>query len=311
LLFLLLVPPGSIECLAQPETPSAKNPFSFQSVVQEAKALSEKPYMSPKGEVPDTLLVDNYDQWRNIRFKPERALWLKEGLPFTLQFFHPGLYYDRIVRLYTVSPKGEVNPIPFSKDLFTYPSKEMEALVPDHLGFAGFRIHYPMNKPDYHDEVAVFVGASYFRAVGQNLNYGLSARGLAIDTVLPSGEEFPDFRKFWIQEPQPDAKQLTLYALLDGPSVAGAYQFVIHPGKETLIDVALTLFLRKPVAKLGIAPMTSMFHHGENSHAKVTEDFRPEVHDSDGLMIATGTGEWIWRPLVNSKALLVNSFRRS
>jgi glucans biosynthesis protein len=309
LIFCLLFFLGSSECFAQTETISAKNVFSFQSVMQEAKALSEKPYKSPKGEVPETLLVDNYDQWRNIRFKPERSLWRKEGLPFTLQFFHPGLYYDRTVRLYTISPKGEVNPILFSKDLFTYPSKKLETLVPDNLGFAGFRIHYPMNKPDYQDELAVFVGASYFRAVGQNMNYGLSARGLAIDTGLPSGEEFPDFRKFWIQEPQPDAKEITLYALLDGASVAGAYQFVIRPGKKTLIDVALSLFLRKPVAKLGIAPVTSMFHHGENSYAKVMDDFRPEVHDSDGLVMATATGEWIWRPLVNPKTLLVNSFQ--
>ena len=296
-------------CLSQGETYASKSVFSFQSVVQDAKELSEKPYKSPKGEVPDTLLLDNYDQWRNIRFKPDRSLWRGEGLPFTLQFFHPGLYYDRTVALYTISPKGEVKPIPFSKDLFTYPSKEVATLVPDNLGYAGFRIHYPINKPDYHDEVAVFVGASYFRAVGQNMNYGLSARGLAIDTVLPSGEEFPDFRKFWIREPQPNAKDLNVYALLDGPSVAGAYHFVIHPGKETVIDVELTLFLRKPVGKLGIAPITSMFHHGENSYAKVMDDFRPEIHDSDGLMLATSTGEWIWRPLLNPKILLVNSFR--
>jgi glucans biosynthesis protein len=309
LLFSLLVLFGSSKCFAQTEALSAKGAFSFQSVVQEAKKLSEKPYKSPKGEVPDRLLVDNYDQWRNIRFRPDRSLWRKEGLPFTLQFFHPGLYYDRTVAIYTINPKGEVNPVPFSKNLFTYPSKQLEALVPDNLGFAGFRIHYPINKPDYQDEVAVFVGASYFRAVGQNMNYGLSARGLAIDSVLPSGEEFPDFKKFWIHEPRPGEKEITLYALLDSPSVAGAYHFVIHPGKETVIDVNLTLFLRKPVAKLGIAPMSSMFHHGENSYARVMNDFRPEVHDSDGLMIATANGEWIWRPLVNPKTLLVNSFQ--
>jgi len=296
------------EGLAQRETLAPISAFSFQNVVQEAKKLSEKPHKSPKGEVPDALLVDNYDQWRNIRFKPDRSFWRKEGLPFTLQFFHPGLYYDRTVGLYTISPKGEVKPISFSKDFFTYP-REIEALVPDSLGFAGFRIHYPINKADYHDEVAVFVGASYFRAVGQHMNYGLSARGLAIDTVLPSGEEFPDFRKFWIQEPQPDAKDLRFYALLDGPSGTGAYHFVVHPGKDTVIDVELTLFFRKAVAKLGIAPITSMFHHGENSYAKVMDDFRPEIHDSDGLMIATATGEWIWRPLVNPKTLLVNSFQ--
>ncbi|MCU0595081.1 MAG: glucan biosynthesis protein [Desulfobacterota bacterium] len=300
---------ASGECAAQGEALAAKSVFSFQNVVQEAKKLSGSDYKSPRGEVPDPLMAINYDQWRDIRFKPDRSFWKKEGLPFTLQFFHPGLYYDRTVAFYTITPKGEVKPIPFSKDLFTYRRQEVEPLVPDNLGFAGFRIHHPINTPDYHDEVAVFVGASYFRAVGQRMNYGLSARGLAIDTVLPSGEEFPYFRKFWIHEPLPDAKDITLYALLDSPSVAGAYRFVIHPGKETVMDVELTLFFRKPVAKLGIAPMTSMFHHGENSYAKVMDDFRPEIHDSDGLMIATATGEWIWRPLVNPKTLMINSFQ--
>ena len=220
------------ECFGQGEALAAKSAFAFQSVVQEAKKLSEKPYKSPKGEVPDTLLVDNYDQWRDIRFKPDRSFWRKEGLPFTLQFFHPGLYYDRTVGLYTISPKGEVKPIPFSKDLFTYPREEVETLVPDNLGFAGFRIHYPINKPDYHDEVAVFVGASYFRAVGQHMNYGLSARGLAIDTVLPSGEEFPDFRKFWIHEPQPDAKDISLYALTGQPQRCRSLSFRHPSGKR-------------------------------------------------------------------------------
>lgn len=308
LLFSLLYLFACGRSFAQGEALAAKSAFSFQSVVQEAKKLAEKPYKSPKGEVPNTLLTDNYDQWRNIRFKPDRSLWRKEGLPFTLQFFHTGLYYDRTVALHTITPKGEVKSIAFSKELFTYP-KEIEALVPDNLGFAGFRIHHPINRPDYHDEVAVFVGASYFRAVGKNMNYGLSARGLAIDTALPSGEEFPDFTKYWIHEPQPDAKDIRFYALLDGPSVTGAYRFVLRPGKETVMDVELTLFLRKPVTKLGIAPLTSMFHHGENSYAKVMDDFRPEVHDSDGLMMATETGEWIWRPLVNPKSLFVNSFQ--
>ncbi len=309
LLFPFLFLLGFGDCFAQGEALAAKSAFSFQNAVQEAQKLSEKPYKSPKGEVPDPLLAINYDQWRDIRFKPEKSFWRKEGLPFTLQFFHPGLYYDRTVGFYTITPKGDAKPIPFSKDLFTYRREEVEPLVPSNFGFAGFRIHHPINKPDYHDEVAVFVGASYFRAVGQHMNYCLSARGLAIDTVLPSGEEVPYFRRFWSHEPQPDAKDITLYALLDSPSVAGAYHFVIRPGKETVIDVELTLFLRKPVAKLGIAPMTSMFHHGENSYAKVMDDFRPEIHDSDGLMIATASGEWIWRPLVNPKTLLVNSFQ--
>jgi glucans biosynthesis protein len=295
--------------LAQAGEASAKAPFTFQSVVNQAKELSQKPFKSPKGEVPDTLMKINYDQWRDIRFKPERALWSQEKLPFTVQFFHPGLYYDRTVSFAIVDAKGAVRQFPFSKDLFDYKKEEVKALVPDDLGFAGFRVHHPINTEDYHDEVAVFLGASYFRAIGQRMNYGLSARGLAVDTVLPSGDEFPYFRKFWLLQPAPDAKEIALYALVDSPSLTGAYHFVIHPGKQTVMDVRLSLFLRKKVAKLGIAPMTSMFHHGESTTDRLVGDFRPEIHDSDGLMIATGSGEWIWRPLVNPKSLFVNSFQ--
>ena len=294
---------------AQAGKAPAKTPFTFQSVVNQAKELSQEPFKSPKGEVPEPLMKINYDQWRDIRFKPEKSLWRREKLPFTVQFFHPGLYYDRTVGFSIVDAKGVVRQFPFSKDLFDYKREHVKALVPDDLGFAGFRIHYPINTKDYHDEVAVFLGASYFRAIGQRMNYGLSARGLAIDTALPSGEEFPYFRKFWLVQPAPDAKEITFYALLDSPSVTGAYHFVIHPGKQTTMDVRLTLFLRKPVARLGIAPMTSMFHHGENTTDRDVDDFRPEVHDSDGLMIATGSGEWIWRPLVNPMSLFVNSFQ--
>jgi glucans biosynthesis protein len=195
LLFSLLFLFAFGECFAQGGALAAKSAFTFQSVVNQAKELSQKAFRSPKGEVPDTLLKISYDQWRDIRFKPEKALWRQEKLPFTVQFFHTGLYYDRAVNFSIVDAKGAVRQFPFSKDLFDYKREEVKALVPDDLGFAGFRIHYPINTKDYHDEVAVFVGASYFRAIGQRMNYGLSARGLAIDTVLPSGEEFPYFRK--------------------------------------------------------------------------------------------------------------------
>jgi glucans biosynthesis protein len=179
--------------------------------------------------------------------------------------------------------------------------------VPQDLGFAGFRIHYPIKTPKYHDEVIVFLGASYFRALGKKEVFGLSARGLAVDTAESSGEEFPYFREFWLVVPSPGAKEMELYALLDSPSVSGAYRFVVRPGDETEVDVEARLFLRREVKKLGIAPLTSMYFHGEND-LRVIVDFRPEVHDSDGLLVQTGTGEWIWRPLDNPRALHVSSF---
>jgi glucans biosynthesis protein len=142
--------------------------------------------------------------------------------------------------------------------------------------------------------------------LGRGQRYGLSARGLAIDPVRGAGEEFPRFKSFWIERPAPGADALVVYAQLDSQRATGAYRFVLHPGDETVVDVRATLFLRAGVATLGIAPLTSMFQHGEVSPR--SEEFRPEVHDSDGLMIATGDGEWLWRPLVNPGRPLVSSF---
>ena len=282
--------------------------FTYETVVEEAKAVAAKDYVDRSGEIPERLLNINYDQWRDIRFIPAKALWRDEGLPFSLQFFHPGLYYKNSVEIHIIDNLGESHQFPFSRELFDYKSDKVKAMVPGDLGFAGFRVHYPINKPEYQDEVAVFVGASYFRAVCQDINYGLSARGIAVDTWLPSGEEFPDFRKFWIVKPAPDAKVLTVYALLDGPSLTGAYEFVIHPGKQTVMEVKSTLFPRRVIQQLGVAPMTSMFFYGENTSKRKGDDFRPEVHDSDGLMMETGYGEWLWRPLVNPPSLVVTSF---
>jgi glucans biosynthesis protein len=305
-LFIVL----SLTCLVLevfPPCAEAQQGFSLQNVIDEARKLAKQPYRI-EGRIPDFLLKIGYDDWREIRFEPSKALWANDKIPFTVQFFHPGFYYNRTVAIYTVDSKG-VRPVPFSPDLFDYGKNDFKDKVPENLGFAGFRIHYPINTPEYQDEVAVFLGASYFRAVAKNMGYGLSARGLAIDTGLSTGEEFPFFRKFWIVKPSRGAKKITVYALLDSPSLTGAYRYVIAPGKETAMDVTSRLFLRKSVQKLGIAPLTSMFFCGENDRQHCTDDYRPEVHDSDGLMIAASTGEWIWRPLTNPRTLQINSFQ--
>ena len=285
----------------------SKGAFSLQNVINKAQDLAKKPFQERQALVPDFLVKLKYDEWRDIRFDPDQAVWLKEKLPFTLQFFHPGLYYVRTVNIYTVDAAA-VQPVPFSADLFKYGKNDIKDRVPPNLGFAGFRIHFPINVDAYRDEVAVFLGASYFRAVAKKQSYGLSARGLAIDTGLPSGEEFPSFTDFWIVKPEAGAKKITVYALLDSASITGAYRFVITPGKETSIDVTSRLFPRKKVDKIGIAPLTSMFFYGENVSQRPIDDFRPEIHDSDGLSIATSSGEWIWRPLYNPRTLLMTSF---
>ena len=175
------------------------------------------------------------------------------------------------------------------------------------LGFAGFKVLYPLNSKDKKDEISSFLGASYFRVIGQGQVYGLSARGLAIDTALPSGEEFPRFKQFWIERPKPQDKHLVIYALLDSPRATGAYRFLITPGKDSTVDVQSKVYLRDKVGKLGVAPLTSMYLFGANQPSSVA-NFRPALHDSNGLSIHAGNGEWIWRPLNNPKHLAVSTF---
>ncbi len=279
--------------------------FDLEDVAKRAESLASADFVDPGREVPDWLVELPYDQWRDIRFRPERSLWRESGLPFEVQLFHAGLFYEKVVRVNEIDAKG-VRPVVFSPAFFDYGKNTFASRVPYSLGFAGFRLHYPIKTASYKDEVIVFLGASYFRAVGRDQGFGLSARGLAIDTALPSGEEFPSFREFWLEKPRRGATALTLYALLDSRSVAGAYRFVVHPGVQTRTEVEMRLFFRRPVRKLGIAPLTSMFFFGENHDARFS-DYRPEVHDSDGLMIETAQ-EWLWRPLANPVRLRGGAF---
>lgn len=302
-----LLAAGALGLLAAAGAAPPAGAFGLADVAKQARKLAERDYRDPRGSVPDWLLQISYDQWRDIRFRPEEALWRGQRTPFEIQFFHPGLFYDRPVKIHVVDAQG-VRPVEFSPSQFDYGRNEFASRVPQDLGFAGLRVHFPIKKVEYKDEVIVFLGASYFRAVGRDQAYGLSARGLAIDTALPSGEEFPWFREFWLVRPAAQASALELYALLDSPRATGAYRFVVQPGAQTLVDVEAQIFLRKPVGKLGIGPLTSMFFFGENT-PEPPLDFRPEIHDSDGLLLQDGTGEWIWRPLENPRTLSVSAFR--
>jgi glucans biosynthesis protein len=287
---------------------AADMPFDFDTLRYHARVLALRPYAPPSSEVPvpDSLLKLTYDQYRDIRFKPEKAWWRREGLPFQLQFFHLGRDFREPVQISEIVGR-EPQLIPFKSTLFDYGKNTELGFIPADMGYAGFRIHYPLNNANYLDELAVFLGASYFRALGQNMLYGLSARGLAVNCGEPEGEEFPMFKEFWVKKPSPDAKQLVLYALLDSPSVTGAYRFIITPGIDTIMQVRVTLYCRKEIKSLGLAPLTSMFWHGKNSNGNF-DDYRPEVHDSDGLQLARGDGEWMWRPLVNPAQVNVASF---
>lgn len=272
----------------------AADMFDFEVLRFRAKMLASKPYEPQKSRVPPFLLKLNYDQYRDIRFRPAEGLWRHEQLPFQLQFFHPGFIFANTVQINEVVGK-QSDLVPFSQKMFDY-GKNRIGPIPADTGFAGLRMLYALNKPG--DELGAFQGASYFRFLCEKAVYGLSARGVAINTGQAGGEEFPAFEEFWVVRPTTDAKTLTMYALLNGPSVTGAYRFDIAPGAETVIQVHMVLYCRRESIALGVAPLTSMFWHGENTNS-ADDDFRPEVHDSDGLMLNTGAGEWIWRPLTN------------
>jgi len=283
--------------------------FGLDDVSAQASKLAASAYRKPSVSLPAALKALDYDQLRDIRFRPDRALWRNLKLPFEIMFFHRGGVYEDAVVVHEVTPQG-LRDVAFDPDAFDYGRNKIDRNELKGLGLAGFRVHFSVNTPQYKDEVLVFLGASYFRGLGAGQRFGLSARGLAIDTAENSGEEFPRFVEFWIDRPLATAKELTIYALLDSPRATGAYRFVLRPGTTTALEVDGKLFLRKNVAKLGLAPLTSMFFFGANQRSG-RDDYRPEVHDSDGLSIREANNNWIWRPLVNPKRLLVTSFALS
>ena len=289
--------------------PLAAHAVQFKEIDARARTLAAEGFRPPSVKLPSELAALDYDALRDIRFRPDRATWRAEKLPFELMYFHPGKNFPDAVRINIADARG-VKRVDFDPELFDYGRNKIDPKKLRGVGFSGFRIHYPVNKGSYKDEVLVFLGASYFRAVGKGQIYGLSARGLAIDTAVPSGEDFARFTEFWIERPGRNDTSLTIYALLDAKHLTGAYKFVVTPGAETVMQVSARLYFREAVTKLGIAPLNSMYFFGDNQPSG-RDDYRPEVHDSDGLSVSAGNGEWLWRPLVNPKRLLVTSFASS
>jgi len=294
--------------LASPEPAEV----TLDYVVKRAAERAQHPFHSPRADLPKVLRQDNlnYDKYREIRFRRDKALWTDDDLPFRVEFFHPGYLYQEPVHVNEFS-QTHVQPIRFVQDFFDYGGLNIQKEIPANTGYAGFRVLYQLNKTNQWDELGAFLGASYFRLLGKDQHYGLSARGLALncgETDRP--EEFPIFTDWWLGKPQKDDTELTLFAILDSVSCVGAYQFLIRPGETTVADVDAVLFFRDPknihlentnrppIKTIGLAPLTGMFWFGKNSERKF-DDYRPEVHDADGLLVRMDNGETLWRPLDN------------
>lgn len=279
---------------------------TFLDLDAAASELVKQPYQAPKEDLESFFSKLNYDGHRSIRFQSEEALFHEKKNTYRVEFFHPGWMFKKPVYFYNLT-EGQSTPLIFNTKFFDYSALKLPSPVTYPEGYSGFRLLANDTFLDRRFEFLVYQGASYFRAVTTKLGWGLSARGLAINTIGGEPEEFPDFTHFWLQEPQDGDKSFRYYALLQGPSVVGAYEFEVQPGEETIMDIQVSLYLRKPVKLLGLAPFSSMFWFGENTQPKPI-DFRPEVHDSDGLLIQPKDGPVLWRPLDNGKSMRQSVF---
>ncbi|WGF88778.1 glucan biosynthesis protein [Marinivivus vitaminiproducens] len=276
--------------------------FSWDNLVARAQAMAAQAYAGHDVPNRDALAPIDFDAFWKIRYRPEASLWPDREAPFPAQFFHRSAFNADRVPIFAIED-GQAREVLYDEGLFSYEDEALRDSLPDDLGFAGFNLRRP---PPREGDWLVFLGASYFRTDGEQDQFGLSARGLSINTGL-SPEEFPRFTTFWLERTPPGSGEAVIYALLDSESACGAYRFVVSKPGPAIMEVDARLFMRKAVERLGIAPLSSMFWFGpQNRHAAT--DWRPQVHDSDGLALWTGQGEHIWRPLNNPSVATTNSF---
>lgn len=284
--------------------------FSHDALINEARQLAGKPYSPPHAPAHELLDKIDYEAHGKIRFPPESAVFADGPGRYPITFFSMGRYFQTPVHMHLVD-HGAARELIYDPEYFDMPSDSPARKLPAGAGFAGFRIQESRQgkKLDWRkNDWVAFLGASYFRAIGELHQYGLSARGIAVNVSAPGRqEEFPAFTQFYFETPGGDSDTVTVYALLEGPSVTGAYKFVMRRGKAVNMDVDAALFLRSDIEQLGLAPMTSMYWFSETLKA-TAEDWRPEVHDSDGLALWNGKGEHIWRPLNNPPRLMTSTF---
>ena len=279
--------------------------FSRDALIAYARDLTKSPYQPPDTTLPAPFQDLDYEKYVAIRFRPERAIWSAEQRGFVVEPLHRGFIYAAQVDLFTIED-GRVLLVPYDPALFDFGALHPPA-IDAKLGFSGFRLKAPLDAPDRFDDFAIFQGASYFRAIAKAQSYGVVARGLAVNTGEPTGEQFPFFRSFWIERPAPGAGVLVVHALLDSEVATGAYRLKLQPGETTLIEVEAMIFPRVAIDHVGIAALNSMYFFGANDRRGV-DDVRLAVHESSGLQMLTGNGEWIWRPLQNPETLQISAF---
>jgi periplasmic glucans biosynthesis protein len=282
--------------------------FSFDGLKDMARRLAAEPYVEPARPAPDVTTEIDYEAWGKIAFKTAASLFQDRRFPVT--FFHLARFFPKAVRMHVVEG-GQAREILYRQEYFDMPPDSPARKLPPGAGFAGFRVQEPRDGTlDWRkNDWVAFLGAAYFRAIGELHQYGLSARAVALDTAMGDRpEEFPDFTRFYIVPPAADASGITVFALLEGKSIAGACRFVMTRGAGVVMDIEQALFLRRAIGRFGLAPLTSMYWFSETTKPTAI-DWRPEIHDSDGLAIWTGRGERLWRPLNNPPISTASAFQ--
>lgn len=258
--------------------------FSWEALTARVRELAVKPY-DAQASVLGAQAVD-FDAAGKLTYGPATPV------TGTVRLLPVNRYAPMPVKL-NILEGGQARRLLSTKGLFAGGGEAQPA---------GFRVLKPHADSDW----LSFMGASYFRTAGGQDQYGISARGIAVDTALSSEEEFPAFTEFWIE--MVNDTSVRVYALLDGPSLVGAMRFDNTNGPDGVVqDVSAVLAIRRDIKRLGIAPASSMFWYDQNSPER-TPDWRPEIHDSDGLAIVAADGEHLWRPLRNPRHPRTNAF---
>jgi glucans biosynthesis protein len=289
------------------DSPNAPTPFGATTVLELSRALAKKPFEAPKSPLPDPFSSLTYDQYVAIRPKPGSAVWSGNNVGFAIEPLHRGFIFSTPMDIYIVEG-GFARKLVYDSSAFDFGKLVIPGNLPD-IGFSGFRVLRTSEAGGAY-EVALYQGASFFRAQARGQNFGVTARGLSIRTAEPQGEEFPLFRSVWIEKPTLTDNVLVVYALLDSPSLTGAYRFTLRPGEATIIDTELTLTTRAAVDHFGVSAMSATYLFGQLDH-KRPDDIRPMVHEIDGLQMLTGKGEWIWRAISNRNTLQISAFSDS
>ncbi len=297
---------GEPLAVAAQDTATGLEPFAAKDVLKLAEELAGKDFARPALDAVEPFNALKAEQYRDIRFRNEQALWQSERLGVEVHLLPRGWIYETPVDIRVVED-GQARRLVADSRIFTFGPSIAAAPEAAPYAFSGFRLVGPLSRADRVDEFAVFQGASYFRAVGLGQSYGLSARGLAVNTAQPAGEEFPIFRAFWIEKPRNAGSEIAVHALLDSPTVAGAYRFTIAQGETTEMNIDAVLYPRRTLKHVGLAPLTSMYLRGR-AQRRINGDLRPAVHNSEGLSILNGRGERIWRPLTNPRTLQTSAF---